>query len=191
MATALATAAYEDPAYLARLRSGEEAAFERMVREHIDKLYAYALRMLGNTSEAADAVQEGLLDARRGLANFRGESRLTTWLHRIVHRRCLGAVARRKPTTEISELSDVLADGRSDIVAPLERETTASILHEALESLPKPQQEALNLCYFSDMSYEEIAVTMSIPIGTVRTHIHRGKAALRHILAKKGIDNNG
>lgn len=177
----------EDAAYLARLRAGEEAAFERMVGEHIDRLYAYALRMLGNIAEAADAVQEAFLDAHRALSTFRGESRLTTWLHRIVHRRCLAAIRKRRGHSDVDELAAVLGDDKADATKPLENDEMEVMIKESLGVLPPAQKEALTLFYYSNMSYEEIAGVMDLPLGTVRTHIHRGKAAMRQILTRRGV----
>jgi len=189
MTTAVAQSTYEDSAYLARLRTGEEAAFERMVHENIDKLYAYATRMLRNASEAADAVQEAFMDARRGLASFRGESRLTTWLHRILHRRCLQIIRKRKNNLDIDELAEIIPDREKDVLAPLEDQDLSILIKAELDGLPDAQRQAISLFYFSSLSYEEIATTMNIPVGTVRTHIHRGKAALRSHLVKKGVGN--
>src|SRR5436309_10662890 len=106
--------ASEDRALLARHVDGDRAAFGELVRRHQDRLWRVALRTLGNPDDAADAVQDALVSAYRGAAGFRGNSAVTTWLHRIVVNACLDQ-ARRKSVRPTEPLRD---EPTHDVTAP-------------------------------------------------------------------------
>ena len=162
-----------DRALLAAHVEGDGEAFGRLVALHRDRLWAVALRTLGDREEAADALQDALLNAYRNAAGYRGEARVTTWLHRVVVNACLDRVRRRqaRPTVplpdELAQTGDVLGD----------RETALD-LEAALERLPEDQRVAILLVDVQGLPVEEAARVLGCPTGTVKSRCSRGRARL-------------
>lgn len=168
-----------DRALLAAHLDGEPHAFDDLLRRHRQRLWAVALRTLGDPEEAADAVQDACLSAYRGAATFRGDAKVTTWLHRIVVNACLDRVRRRavRPTVPLPEQPP--ADPRDRIS---ERETSLEVTR-ALAALPDEQRLAIVLVDLQGLSVDEAAVVLSIPAGTVKSRCFRGRARLAVTLA--------
>jgi RNA polymerase sigma-70 factor (ECF subfamily) len=168
-----------DRALLAAHLDGEPHAFNDLLRRHRQRLWAVALRTLGDPEEAADAVQDACLSAFRGAGTFRGDAKVTTWLHRIVVNACLDRVRRRavRPTVPLPEQPP--ADPRDRIS---ERETSLEVTR-ALAALPDEQRLAIVLVDLQGLSVDEAAVVLSIPAGTVKSRCFRGRARLAVTLA--------
>lgn len=163
-----------DAELLARHVDGDAHAFGELVTRHRDRLWAVALRTLGNPEDAADALQDALLSAHRGAAGFRGNSAVTTWLHRIVVNACLDLVRRRaaRPT---QPLPDEPPAAGGDVIA--DRETSLAVT-DALRSLPGEQCAAVVLVDIEGFSVEEAAQILGVPTGTVKSRCARGRARL-------------
>src|SRR5262245_64741307 len=160
--------------------------WQAVARDHGRFLYNVAYRLAGNDDDAQDLVQEALLRVRRRLERYEPGS-LEGWLARIVTNVFLDEVRRRKrrPT-------DALPDdpGRVLPPAPAADEVPTGLSNEietALLSLPDEFRIPVVLCDVSDLSYEQIAANTGVPIGTVRSRIHRGRRMLRASLATHGI----
>jgi len=168
--------------------SGDSRAFTEIVRRHRDRLWAVALRTLGDREDAADAVQDALVSAFRAgssgsaAAAFRGESAVTTWLHRIVVNACLDRARRRavRPTDPLPEHD--LADRRPDAVSARD---TAMDVTAALARLPVEQRAALVLVDMYGWSVEQAAQALDCPEGTVKSRCARGRARLLPMLSIK------
>jgi RNA polymerase sigma-70 factor (ECF subfamily) len=164
---------------LERHRAGDPDAFAELVRRHRDRLWAVALRTLGDPEEAADAVQDALLSAYRAAAGFRGDAAVTTWLHRIVVNACLDRVRRRqtRPVVPLSDLDPASAapDWASD-------SDTALDVAAALATLPVEQRAALVLVDVQGFSVEAAAAVLGVPVGTVKSRCARGRARLVPLL---------
>ena len=167
-----------DRALLAAHLAGDGDAFGRLVAEHRDRLWAVALRTLGDREEAADALQDALLSAYRSAGTFRGEAKVTTWLHRVVVNACLDRARRRavRPTVPMPATGGVEepVDPR-DAVA--DRETALDV-HAALAALPLDQRAALVLVDLQGLPVEEAARALGVPVGTVKSRCSRGRARL-------------
>ena len=167
-----------DRALLAAHVHGDPDAFGQLVLLHRDRLWAVALRTLGGErEEAADALQDALLSAYRAAATYRGEARVTTWLHRVVVNACLDRVRRRKarPTVALAARDgDDPADPR-DVLT--ERETSLEV-EAALAALPADQRAAILLVDVHGLPVEEAAVVLGVPGGTVKSRCSRGRARL-------------
>src|SRR5690349_23090772 len=135
-----------DADLLARHVAGDREAFGELVRRHRDRLWAVALRTLGDREEAADAVQDALVSAFRAAHTFRGQSAVTTWLHRITVNACLDrarrAAARRTAAVADQEGLDALLEPQESAEAPAEREELHRELLAALGTLPTEQRAA-------------------------------------------------
>jgi RNA polymerase sigma-70 factor, ECF subfamily len=187
---------------LARLRAGEELAFEELVRRETRHLLAVARRVLRNDDDAEDAVQQAFLSAFRALPTFNGQSRLTTWLHRIVTNAALMKLRTRgrRPEDSIEDLlPNYLEDGHhveqfSEWALPadrrlLQRETRAQV-RAAIDRLPESYRTVLLLRDIEELSTEETARALGVNANTVKIRLHRARQALITLL-KPELDRVG
>jgi RNA polymerase sigma-70 factor (ECF subfamily) len=179
--------ATSDEDLLARHVAGDAGAFAEIFRRHRDRLWAVALRTLGDREDAADAVQDAFVSAYRNAASFRGESQVTTWLHRIVVNACIDVVRRRqaRPTVPLPADENVQAAG-DDISA---REQAADVA-TALASLPVEQAAAIVLVDALGYPVEEAARILAAPTGTVKSRCARGRARLAVALGHWAPERN-
>jgi RNA polymerase sigma-70 factor (ECF subfamily) len=156
---------------------GDPAAFAELVRRHRDRLWATALRTIGDREEAADAIQDALLSAHRGAARFRGDSAVTTWLHRIVVNSCLDRIRRRQSHPTVP-LPDGTSGTGPEPAAPAPDHDTALVVREALAKLPAEQQAALVLVDVEGYPVAEAAKILGVAEGTVKSRCARGRARM-------------
>jgi RNA polymerase sigma-70 factor (ECF subfamily) len=159
---------------------GDPDAFGELVRRHRDRLWAVALRTLGDREEAADALQDALLSAFRAGrgAAFRGDAAPTTWLHRIVVNACLDRV-RRRAARPADPLPEHVVPARGDAVGS---RLTGIDVEAALRTLPVEQRSALVLVDMYGWSVEDAAQVLDCPSGTVKSRCARGRARLLPLL---------
>jgi RNA polymerase sigma-70 factor, ECF subfamily len=171
---------------LSRHVSGDPEAFGELVRRHRDRLWAVAVRTLGDPEEAADAVQDALVSAFRAAHTFRGQSAVTTWLHRIVVNACLDrarktAARRTAPVPDERRFEDLLEPHES-AEAPAERDELHHELIRALATLPPDQRAALVLVDMQGYPVAEAAEVLDVPPGTIKSRCARGRARLLPLL---------
>ncbi|MEU1666472.1 RNA polymerase sigma factor SigM [Streptomyces sparsogenes] len=176
-----------DGELLKRHVAGDPDAFGEIVRRHRDRLWAVALRTLGDREEAADAVQDALVSAYRAAHTFRGQSAVTTWLHRITVNACLdrarkAASRRTSPLAETERLEQLLEPHES-AAAPAERGDLHRELLSALATLPPEQRAALVLVDMQGYPVAEAARVLDVPTGTVKSRCARGRARLLPLLS--------
>ncbi|MEV8307693.1 RNA polymerase sigma factor SigM [Streptomyces flavidovirens] len=175
-----------DQDLLARHVKGDPNAFGELVRRHRDRLWAVALRTLGDREEAADAVQDALVSAYRAAHTFRGQSAVTTWLHRITVNACLDrarkAASRRTAPVDDAERLDQLLEPHESAEAPAERQDLHRELIAALATLPPEQRAALVLVDMQGYPVAEAARVLDVPTGTVKSRCARGRARLLPLL---------
>jgi RNA polymerase sigma-70 factor (ECF subfamily) len=165
---------------------GDPEAFAELFRRHRDRLWAVALRTIGDREEAADAIQDALLSAHRGAARFRGDSAVTTWLHRIVVNACLDRIRRRQahPTVPLPD-GGHQADGSVGGVEPAAPATdhdTALVVRQALAALAPEQRAALVLVDVQGYPVAEAAAILGVAEGTVKSRCARGRARMALLL---------
>lgn len=168
-----------DQQLLAAHVDGDTDAFGEVVRRHQDRLWAVAVRTLGDREEAADALQDALVSAYRRAATYRGDAAVTTWLHRIVVNACLDRVRRRaaRRTDPLHEHGDP-AEPRDEHAST---ETRVDV-RAALDTLPEHQRVALVLVDMQGLSVAEAAAVLQVAEGTVKSRCARGRAALALLL---------
>jgi RNA polymerase sigma-70 factor, ECF subfamily len=178
-----------DEALLRAHAAGDPDAFAELFRRHRDRLWSIALRTLGDREEAADALQDALLSAHRAAARFRGDSAVTTWLHRIVVNACLDRVRRRQahptvPLPDGTRTSDQDPQGVAgpEPAAPSVDHDTALVVRQALARLPVEQRAALVLVDLHGYSVAEVAEILGVAEGTVKSRCARGRTRLAVLL---------
>ncbi len=167
-----------DRSLLAAHLAGDPDAFGRIVARHRDRLWAVALRTLGDREEAADALQDALLSAYRAAGSYRGEAQVTTWLHRIVVNACLDRVRRRQARPTVPLLDEAGRTDPSDPRDSLAERETALDIEQALAALAHDQRVAIVLVDLQGLSVEEAAAVLDVPVGTVKSRCSRGRARL-------------
>lgn len=187
--------AIEEEPFLERLRSGDELAYEELVRTHTGRLLATARHFLPRSEDAQDAVQEAFVSAFRSVGSFRGGSSLATWLHRIVVNACLMKIrgASRRPEAPIEdylprfdETGHHAATIEDWAICPekalLSRETRERV-RAAIETLPASYRTVLVLRDIEELSTAETAEALSLTRTAVKVRLHRARLALRGLLA--------
>jgi len=182
---------------VARMQAGEDAAFEVAVRSFGPRMLAVARRFLGQDQDAQDAVQDAFLNAFKSINNFQGDSRLETWLHRIIVNVCLMKLRSRKRKNErnIEDLLPKFSDDghRADAAAEMaitfdttvdDRETR-KIVQTTIFELPDNCRTVLLLRDIEEKSTEETAELLGISPGAVKVRLHRARQALRELLVPK------
>lgn len=166
------------------MASGEVPTWEEVARNHGAFLYKVAYRLTGNDDDAQDLVQEVLLRVRRGLETYRPGS-LEGWLARITNNAFLDDMRRRS-----RRRLELLPDDPERVLAPadaadaaLDNQVLPDHVQVALVRLPPEYRSAVVLCDVVGMSYQEVSESLDVPVGTVRSRIHRGRALLRKALA--------
>jgi RNA polymerase sigma-70 factor (ECF subfamily) len=172
--------------FLDRLRAGEAAAFEELVMTYQHRVFGVALRMLGSAAEAEEVAQEAFVRAHRALGDFRGDAKLSTWLYAITSRLCLNRLAsgERRLARQGEETLLRLSDSTPRPDAALERNELEAALGRAIAELPEDRRIVVVLRDLEGLSYEEIAQTLDLELGTVRSRLHRARADLRDKLER-------
>jgi RNA polymerase sigma-70 factor, ECF subfamily len=165
-----------------RAKAGQVDAFSQLVRRHQRVVYNLAYRFMRDASLAEDMVQEAFLKAYRLLRGFRGDCGFSTWMYRVTCSVCLSELSRRKKRNEVafSPAYEHLA-GETDI----QPTDIYEIIRRCVTKLPDRYATVVTLYYLNELSYDEIAEVMSIPVGTLKTWMHRARKQLREIVEKE------
>jgi RNA polymerase sigma-70 factor, ECF subfamily len=161
-----------------RFRAGEASAFVELMRRHERRVYNLAYRMLGGRDEALDATQETFLSCYRNLGRFRGDSTFSTWLHRVAVNACYDILRRRPPTSSLD--SEFTEPPSSPDHA--DRAAASADVQRALMAVPPEFRTVLIMFEIQDLPIEEIAATLQVPPGTVKSRLHRGRISLGRAL---------
>lgn len=174
---------------------GDVNAFETLVLGYEKNVYNLALRMVKNPEDASDMAQEAFIRAYNSLASFRGESKFSVWLYRIVSNVCLDFLRSRSrhPTVSLSVENDEGEETELDIPdesqspeALLERRLTRDSVRRGLDALSEEYRQILLLREIQGLSYDEIAETLSMELGTVKSRIFRARKKLCDFLLRDG-----
>jgi RNA polymerase sigma-70 factor, ECF subfamily len=161
-----------------RARAGHDEAFGVLMRRHERRVYNLCYRMMGRQEDARDAAQDAFLSAYRRLESFRGDAAFTTWLHRIAVNACYDMLRKRRAELPLDEVPEPPAGPD-----PAEGASIAVDVQRALLVVPVEFRAALVLRDVHQLPYEEVAKILGVPIGTVKSRLHRGRVFLGRILA--------
>ncbi|MEI8034826.1 MAG: RNA polymerase sigma factor RpoE [Betaproteobacteria bacterium] len=177
-----------DQQLVERAQRGDKHAFEMLVLKYQRKLIRLLSRFIRDANEVEDVAQEAFIKAYKALPNFRGESAFYTWLYRIginTAKNYLVAMGRRAPTSTDSNAEEAEELGESELLVDVntpENEMmsrqVAKTVNQSLEKLPEDLRTAITLREIEGLSYEEIALMMNCPIGTIRSRIFRAREAI-------------
>jgi RNA polymerase sigma-70 factor (ECF subfamily) len=178
----------DDRALVAAAQAGDRAAVEQLVRAHYDRILGVCRRITGNETDAADAAQEALIAMVRGLDRFDGRSAFSTWVYRIATNASLDELRRRRrrPLAVVHDEDH----GMHDAVDPTSGQRYDQIgereaIEAALLTLPDDFRIPVVLRDVADLDYQEIASTLGVPVGTVKSRIARGRGMLANALTPR------
>ena len=173
----------EDRELVERFARGESKAFDTIVEKYEQRVYAIALRMTGNVEDARDTMQEVFISALRALRSFRGDAQLSTWIHRVAVNASLDMLRKRK--RHVTHSLEEAGDRPSDEVEPEEaaaRAARAVEVQRALQNVSADYRAVLVLHDLQDLDYAQTAAALDIPVGTVKSRLHRARAEMAVLL---------
>lgn len=184
-----------DEVIVERALGGDAEAFGELVRRWERRIFALAYGMLGREDDARDATQETFLAAFRNLRGFRGEAKVSSWLHRIAVNQCLTRQRRAKVRNESALDGD--EDGTGRFALPLEQSPANVVegrqrtmaLRRALGGLPVELRQVVVMKEFEELTFREIAEALDLPLSTVKSRLYTGLKQLQLRLAKFGDEN--
>lgn len=177
----------DDDTLVSACQVGDQDAFALLVQRHQRYVFNLVFRMLGQYEEANEVTQETFLAAWQGLPNFRGDARFSTWLYRIAYNCALKQLELRKRDQALqvaiqTEQADQRGDNDQRIGAEIEIHERQTIVREQLSNLPAKYRIVLVLRHLQEMTYEEMAEILTMPIGTIKTHLFRARKLLKERL---------
>lgn len=185
----------EERMVIEKVRGGDTDAFEALVLNNQKRVYNLALKLTGNEDDALDISQEAFLRAYTGLKSFRGESRFSVWLYRLVYNLCIDD-SRKKQRTQASSLTYIDEEGAfSELEIPdiryepsdeAEKRELRQAVSAGVDALPIKFREVLVMRELTGMSYEDISRTLGIGVGTVKSRLSRARQRLALILVRNG-----
>lgn len=165
-------------------KNGDQDAFSLLVQRYQRRVFNLVFRMVQNYEEASEITQETFLAAWQGLPAFRGEARFSTWLYRIAYNCALKQLEMRKRDNalQVALQSEQIVEGDDSHNAHLASLDNQELVQEQLSQLPPKYRIVLILRHLQDMTYEEMAEVLTMPIGTIKTHLFRARNLLKERL---------
>lgn len=169
----------EESRWVAKIAQGDLEAFEELYASYKRRIFAYLFRMLSSRDRAEEALNEVMLSVWRGASRFRGDSQLSTWIFGIARHKALNRLGRRRLEVEESDEAVDAVDEREGFEDRLVRK---DLVKRALVQLSPQHREVVELTFFAELSYQEIAEIAGCPVNTVKTRMFHAKRHLRGIL---------
>lgn len=167
-----------------RCRQGDESAFRELVDQYKGLVFALTARSVPSRARAEELAQDIFFKVHRGLPYFRGDARLSTWIYRIA----VNVLSQQRPERAIASLDEVKPGESEPRLKPAAHDRAfgdlalKDRLEKAIQRLPVNYQVLINGHYLKGLQYDELAEALDLPMGTVKTHLHRAKRQLRHLL---------
>lgn len=182
----------DEKAMLERIRAGDDASFEVLVKQHAGAVIGLAWRLIGHRDDAEDLAQEAFLRLHRSLPDFRGDSRISTWLYRTTSRLAIDYLRREqlkrklfffRQTEDDQDPVELATDRRDNPGLEVQSREAIKQLREAMTKLSPRQQVVFTLRHQDGLPLQEIAAHLGMETGTVKSHLHRAVTLLRKELA--------
>ncbi len=176
-------------------QGGSEGAYAVLVERYSDYVFTIAARILGDDEDAYDAAQEAFVRAYRAIGRFRGDAKFSSWLYRIATNRALTHLKRRRKRApevdidagpHIESAIDVEPTRTRPDQLVIDAEFRAQV-RGAVTKLPDQYRTVITLFYLEQRSYKEVADVLGLPMGTLKTHLHRGRTMLRKIISEQNV----
>ena len=170
-----------DETLLRMARSGDAYAFEQWISPYENGLYRFCLQMLRNHEDTDECIQDTMMKAFLKIDTFRADAKPSTWLYRIAYRVCIDMIRKRKPSVSLDERTDYGIAIESRVTGPyeaLEKAERYRLLITAIHSLPDVYRAALSL-QLQGLEYDEIARVTNVPVGTVKSRVHRARDMIK------------
>lgn len=177
-----------DTVLLSRISSGEIAAMKVLYERHAPAMQAFARRLVGDDFAAADVVQEAMLSAWRSAARFEGRSGVRTWLFSLARNKAVDRI-RKDQRLSLGEPDETIPDDSPNPEAALGAVGDARQVRECVSKLSGSHREVIHLAFFEDLSYPQVAETLGLAVGTVKTRIFHAKKLLMRCLSQAGLQN--
>lgn len=174
-----------DEALFRQIQAGKRDAFAALVDRYQRRAFGVALRLLGRPQDAEDAVQQAFLRLYEARAQYQPKWRVSTWFYRILTNTCVDELRHRRPMRALEEKDEPFTQGPDHGLELAERNR---LLRAALATVPMEARIVLTLYYADGRSYQEIGAIRGISVNTVKTHLRRGRLALRRALRGRGMD---
>jgi len=174
-----------DQDYILEIRSGNVNAYAMLVNKYKDMTFTLALRMVGNQEDAEEVAQDTFVKAYKALDSFKGTSKFSTWLYRIVYNTSLDYIKKNKRTVHsehIDEIHESDIGTMQDALSYLEAKEKKQTIEKALLQLPEDERVLLTLFYFEELPLKEISEITKISYDNVKIKLHRSRKKLYHIL---------
>jgi RNA polymerase sigma-70 factor (ECF subfamily) len=171
----------EDQACLARVATGDRAAFEQLYRRYYDRLFRFVLRVTGRMNLVEDVINDTMIVIWRKAGDYRAAAQASTWIFGIAYRKALKALSRE---LRAPELMDELPEVEQPPSDALDREGLHAAIRQAVMRLPAEHRAVVDLTFFFNHSYEEAAQILGCPVGTVKSRMFHARAKLRPLLSQ-------
>ncbi|MBQ3181075.1 MAG: sigma-70 family RNA polymerase sigma factor [Firmicutes bacterium] len=167
-----------------RAQQGDQDAFAELVRRYEKQIFSLAYRLCGDYDEAADLAQEAFLRIYRMLHRYDPEKKFFSWMYRVAHNSCINALSKRPANVvPVEQAEEYMTNDGDDTAAGPERgylqQELRSQIDRAIASLPDNYRDIVYLRYIEDMSYQQIADVLQLPVSTIETRLFRGKKQLQ------------
>lgn len=171
----------DDEQMMIRIQQGDYQAFQRLVEQHLNPLYRFAWRVLGNSKDADDVVQEAFIKVWRNAHQWQpGKAKLSTWLYSIVHHCCIDLHRQNQlVTADLEEAAEVIAPEATSGIYQIE---VSDQVENALKQLPERQRSAVLLCYYQGFSNQEAAKILNLNIPALESLLARARKTLKQLL---------
>ncbi len=181
------TTEQDDQLLVTASKRGDQDAFAQLVQRHQRRVFNLIFRMLQDYEEASEITQETFLAAWQGLPSFRGDARFSTWLYRIAYNSALKQIEQRKRDRLLQsamQAEQLIAEAGNEgrMETELEQHARQDFIRENLATLPAKYRAVLILRHIQDLTYEEMAEILTVPIGTIKTHLFRARNLLKERL---------
>lgn len=184
----------DDEMLIRRAQGGDRSSFDALIAKHSVRAYQYAFRLTRNAEEASDVVAEGFVRVYNAIQNFKGQSAFTTWLYRIMTN-CFLDIRKKEKSRQAISIESALVTAEGDVELQIEDESASPHditergerevrFEAAVGKLPEYQRAMIVMYHGESMSYEEIAASLDLPIGTVKSRLNRARLTLRDLLQK-------